>query len=227
MRLWAVFADQLPKVPGGKLRDRPASNEQRHHERARAAQQDGLQPEPVPIVWGRSMETVTVGPRLARGRTTNKTTFTGVHQTHRRVSAPLRLGPLGMNVEPVDPALPLSEGHSHGDHDVALAAEKERHFPWFPSDPIRLVVVTVRGGCSAAQQRSSANVRTCRDPRSSRSGILLQDALTWREPGADRAAGRSLERWALVLAWLARWVSPSTGGLEDTPVNRARILEAP
>ena len=44
MRPWTVFADQLPKAPGGELRDRPASDEQRHHERARAAQQDGLQP---------------------------------------------------------------------------------------------------------------------------------------------------------------------------------------
>ena len=44
MRRWAVFADQLPKAPGGKLHDRPASDEQRQDERARAAQQDGLQP---------------------------------------------------------------------------------------------------------------------------------------------------------------------------------------
>ena len=69
------------------------------------------------------METVTVDPRLARGRTTNKTTFRCASNPSTRV-APLRLGPLGMSVEPVDPALPFSEGHSHGDHDVALAAEK-------------------------------------------------------------------------------------------------------
>ena len=73
VRLRAVLTDQLSETPGGKLRDRPAGDEQRHHERTRAAQQDGLQPGSVPIVWGRGRPSrPSRSRRLALGRTTKR-----------------------------------------------------------------------------------------------------------------------------------------------------------
>lgn len=77
----AVLTDQLPKAPGGKLPDRPASDEQRHHERARAAQQDGLQPGSVPIVAGRPLKIIVVS--AARLGQNHKR-----HQIHRCASNP-------------------------------------------------------------------------------------------------------------------------------------------